>query len=243
MKIGIYGLGRFGMFWANTLSENVKDAQVVAYSKHSKGFKNTVSVEECLSSDLIFFCTSISSFEDVLKNNAHLIKKGATVLDTCSVKVNPALWMKKYLNVDEYTLIATHPMFGPDSAKDGIKNLPLVFSPLSKENEKTKAVEDMFNSMGLNVVKMSVREHDKQAAYSQGITHFVGRTLSTLGLDDTCIATNGYKTLMTIVEQTCNDSMQLFYDLQRFNPYAKEMRLSLQVALEKVLNQLAEQEE
>ena len=48
---------------------------------------------------------------------------------------------------------------------------------------------------------------------------------------------------MTIVDQTCNDPLQLFYDLQRFNPYAKEMRLSLQVAIEKILNRLAEEED
>ena len=241
MKIGIYGLGRFGLFWANTLKDNLPQDSVVAYSKNSKGFSSMVSLEECLSSDLIIFCTSISSFENVLAECAPFIKEDAIVMDTCSVKVNPAIWMKKYL--PNNTLIATHPMFGPDSAKNGIEGLPLVFSVLTENTDKTKEIEDRFISMGLNVVKMSVREHDKQAAYSQGVTHFVGRTLSNLGLEDTHIATNGYRTLMSIVEQTCNDNIQLFYDLQRYNPYAKEMRLSLQVALEKVLNQLAEQEE
>ena len=90
---------------------------------------------------------------------------------------------------------------------------------------------------------MSERKHDKEAAYSQGVTHFVGRVLNQMGMKPTEIATNGYKSLMTIVDQTCNDPVQLFYDLQRFNPYAKEMRLSLQVAIEKILNRLAEEED
>ena len=64
-----------------------------------------------------------------------------------------------------------------------------------------------------------------------------------MGMKPTPIATQGYRSLMTIVDQTCNDPITLFYDLQRYNPYAKEMRLSLQVAIEKVLNELAEQEE
>ena len=85
--------------------------------------------------------------------------------------------------------------------------------------------------------------HDKEAAYSQGVTHFVGRTLRQMDLHDTEIATSGYKALMTIVDQTCNDPLQLFYDLQHYNPYAREMRLSLQVATEKVLNKLRESEE
>ena len=97
--------------------------------------------------------------------------------------------------------------------------------------------------MDLDVLEMSAEEHDEEAAYSQGVTHFVGRTLSAMGMKPTPIATQGYRSLMTIVEQTCNDPVQLFYDLQRFNPYAKEMRLSLQVAVEKVLNALRREEE
>ena len=104
-------------------------------------------------------------------------------------------------------------------------------------------VKDYFTSIGLQVLEMTPRHHDREAAYSQGVTHFVGRTLHELGMCPTPIATQGYRSLMTIVEQTCNDPITLFYDLQRFNPYAKEMRLSLQVAIEKVLNTLAEQEE
>ena len=97
--------------------------------------------------------------------------------------------------------------------------------------------------MGLEVLEMSEREHDEEAAYSQGITHFVGRTLREMGMAPTPIATQGYRNLMAIVDQTCNDPLQLFYDLQRYNPYAKEMRLSLQVAIEKTLNRLAKEED
>ena len=111
--------------------------------------------------------------------------------------------------------------------------------------QKGLAYDEMkafFSSMGLDVLEMSAEEHDEEAAYSQGVTHFVGRTLDQMGMKPTPIATQGYRNLMTIVEQTCNDPLQLFYDLQRFNPYAKEMRLSLQVAIEKVLNALRREE-
>ena len=55
----------------------------------------------------------------------------------------------------------------------------------------------------------------------------VGRVLNELKLEKTELATVGYNNLMTIVEQTCNDSIQLFYDLQRYNPHAHLMRLRL----------------
>ncbi len=242
MKIGIYGLGRFGSFWAKCFAEHNLDVCGYSRSEHEE-IKNVkrVSEEEVLNSDYIFFCVSISSFSHVLDRVKDKIKKGSVVLDTCSVKTYPYEWMNEKLH--DVTIIPTHPMFGPDSGKNGVVNLPIVLCPKDKTDEKYLAIKKVFESWGLKISEMTVREHDKQAAYSQGVTHFVGRMLEKMEMKPTPIATQGYKSLMTIVEQTCNDPLQLFYDLQRFNPYAKEMRLSLQVATEKVLNALAEQEE
>ena len=247
MQIGVYGLGRFGSFWASMLARHpFKDARVVAYSRSSHNLPfgvNKVSEDEVLQSDILFFCVAISSFEDVLESVSGRIKKGCIVMDTCSVKTYPAAWMEKHLSGQGLSLIATHPMFGPDSAKNGIRGLPIVMCRLEECDDRIDLVKDYFTSIGLQVLEMTPRHHDREAAYSQGVTHFVGRTLHELGMCPTPIATQGYRSLMTIVEQTCNDPITLFYDLQRFNPYAKEMRLSLQVAIEKVLNTLAEQEE
>jgi len=101
---------------------------------------------------------------------------------------------------------------------------------------------DTFTKWGLGVISMSCDQHDREAAWSQGITHFVGRTLDELKLQDTKLATKGYKALLSIVEQTCNDPQQLFFDLQRYNPYARQMRMGLKGALDTVMQQLKEQE-
>ncbi len=243
MKIAIYGLGRFGSFWARLLSEH--GADVIAYSRHKHDVPEGVRVaseDEVLSAPYIFFCVTISAFEDVLKRVGARISKSSVVMDTCSVKTYPAKWMEEYIAKDVYK-IATHPMFGPDSGANGVEGLPIAMCPISPIDDRFEVVKDFFLSMGLEVLQMSPREHDQAAAYSQGVTHFVGRTLDLMNIKPTPIATQGYRSLMSIVEQTCNDPIQLFYDLQRYNPYAKEMRLSLQVALEKVLNRLAEEDD
>lgn len=245
MQIGVYGLGRFGSFWASTLAHHMKEDRVVAYSRRSHEVPQGVSLvseEELLNSDYIFYCVSISAFEKVLERTAPMVNPSSIVMDTCSVKTYPASWMLKYFP-KEQPLVATHPMFGPDSGRCGVEGLPMVLCNLSASEESYGRVKGMFSSWNLEILEMTPREHDKEAAYSQGVTHFVGRTLKQMGMQPTPIATQGYRSLMTIVEQTCNDPIQLFYDLQRFNPYAREMRLSLQVAIEKVLNALAEQED
>lgn len=243
MRIGVYGLGRFGLFWASALAKS--GAEVIAYSRSSHSVPDNVrlaSEDEVLNAPYLFFCVTISAFEDVLKRVGHRIGKNTVVMDTCSVKTYPAKWMSENIPDDIYK-IATHPMFGPDSGAHGLEGLPVVMCPITPIDERYSAIRDFFAEMGLKVLEMSAREHDEEAAYSQGVTHFVGRVLDQMKLKPTEIATQGYKSLMTIVEQTCNDPIQLFYDLQRYNPYAKEMRLSLQVAVEKVLNRLAKEED
>ena len=87
MKIGIYGLGRFGSFWAESLSGTGNEVIAYSRSKHTppKGVRMATE-EEVLNSDLLFFSVAISSFEDVLKTVGNKIGKNTIVLATCSVK-------------------------------------------------------------------------------------------------------------------------------------------------------------
>lgn len=85
---------------------------------------------------------------------------------------------------------------------------------------------------------MSAEEHDREAAFTQGITHFIGRVLKDMNLKPSPIATMGYRKLLEIVEQTCNDPWQLFLDLQQYNPYTKEMRNQLQTSFQRILSSL-----
>jgi hypothetical protein len=48
------------------------------------------------------------------------------------------------------------------------------------------------------------------------------------------MATLGYKKLLEIVEQTCNDPERLFIDLQRHNAYTGAMRRELDASYKRV---------
>jgi prephenate dehydrogenase len=89
--------------------------------------------------------------------------------------------------------------------------------------------------MGLSVSVMTPDEHDREAAFTQGVAHYIGRVLSDLGVRRSSIATVGYKKLLEIVEQTCNDPLQLFLDLQRYNPHTREMRARLEKSLQAIM--------
>ncbi|MDI9455474.1 MAG: prephenate dehydrogenase/arogenate dehydrogenase family protein [Spirochaetota bacterium] len=173
-RVGVYGLGRFGLFWATRLAE--KGFEVVGCSRRTVELPpnvRQVSVEEVLDSPTVFYCVSISAFEEVLANSLPYLKEGAVVMDTCSVKLYPARVMKRLLP-PTIQAIATHPMFGPDSGKDGLEGLPFVMDNVSAHEETWRWWVDEFTSWKMDVLMMSCDQHDREAAWSQGITHFIG---------------------------------------------------------------------
>jgi prephenate dehydrogenase len=72
-------------------------------------------------------------------------------------------------------------------------------------------------------VELTPDAHDRMAASTQGITHFIGRVLDESGVRSTQINTFGFNELLGVIEQTCNDSWDLFKDLQKYNPYTNKM--------------------
>lgn len=224
--VSVYGYGRFGRLWSDILA---KHFHVKVFSRRGLGPDEVspgmeiCNEREIFACDAIFFCVAISSFAEVLQRSTPYFQKETIYFDTCSVKVLPARWMQKYLPAGS-TIIATHPMFGPDSYPQSPGKLPMVMCNISAAADTFDEWVRYFTSQSMQVELMTPDEHDEMAAYSQGITHYAGRLLAELRLQPTAIDTLGYTRLLDIMGQTCNDSWQLFLDLQRYNPYTRRMR-------------------
>lgn len=238
MNVGVYGLGRFGTFWASLLAQHFP---VSAWSRTAPRAAPSgvrlVGLEELFEADIIWLCSAISAMDEVLDQIAPLVKPGQIIADTCSVKVVPSRQMLDRLPMHA-RLLATHPMFGPDSAKAGLDGLPVVLHNLRGADEPTAFWRQTFESWGMSVLIMTPDEHDMAAAYTQGVTHFVGRVLDDMGLQPHPIATRGYQRLLDLVQQTCNDPFQLFLDMQRFNPYTTAMRAALKASFDRISSRL-----
>jgi prephenate dehydrogenase len=232
MRIGVYGLGRFGSFFAGLLAGR---AEVRAWSRNpgrpAPPGVQRVGEEELLAQPAICLCVDIGAMPEVLARIAPRLSPGTLVMDTCSVKELPVRWMGELLppGVD---ILASHPMFGPDSGSGGVAGLPLILWPARLAEERYREWEAFFTSFGLSVHRLPPAEHDRQAAFTQGLTHYLGRVLAELHLQPSAIGSVGYRRLLGIVEQTCNDTWRLFLDLQRYNPHTPAMRQALDGALE-----------
>lgn len=238
MEVGIYGLGRFGSFFSSLLSRH---CSVKAFSRSPQrpapAGVERVGEEKLLSLPVVILCVAISAMEEVLERICTHLKPGALVMDTCSVKVLPVSWMQRLLP-DHVEILATHPMFGPDSAARSVRGLPMILWPVRLAPERFEQWKSFFCTLGLAVRTLKPEEHDREAAFTQGLTHYLGRVLADLQLRQSVIASVGYRKLLEIIEQTCNDSWQLFLDLQRYNPFTREMRRLLDQALEDVKTKL-----
>ena len=239
MKIGIYGLGRFGQFWAEFMASQ---GQVLGYNRSPKavsGSLELVDIPTLCTSDVVFLCSAISSIPQVCRELAPHLGPDTLICDTCSVKVFPANTMAELLP-GHTPILPLHPMFGPDSANPENHDLPLVLCPDPRNLSVSSGLfiqwKDRFENLGFRVIPMTPQEHDQEAARTQGITHFVGRMLAELGLSQSSIATLGYKKIFEVMEQTCNDPWQLFLDLQQYNPYTRTIRADMERSFRKLMN-------
>ena len=243
--VGVVGFGRFGSLWASMLhgdfAVSVYDVDSTALvDAQRRGFA-TPSLRETLASEALFYCVPISAFEATITEHLeHFRELGGTrtLIDLLSVKLHARNVFDRHLPAD-YRAMLTHPMFGPDSVtSDGVAGHTIVIDRYRMPVEAFQAWREYFESKGLVVVAMDADEHDRLAAGSQGVTHFVGRTLERFGFAPTPIDTLGTKRLQDVTAQVRNDTWQLFVDLQTLNPHTQAMRLRLSEAQDSVFDLL-----
>ena len=229
-KVSIIGFGRFGAMLHSLLS---KGFEVDVYDKNpiDNSEVNEVSFEEVLKNDTIFIAVPIRDFEDLVINISSKIQSGKTIIDVCSVKVFPKQVMIDNLPA-ETDIIATHPLFGPDSLKDS--GSVMTMEAVRDSSERYNFWKNYFESQNITIEEISAEEHDMMAARSQGLTHFVGRVIDDFGTNQTRIDTERYKALHKLVSQTCNDTWDLFEDIQNYNPYTEKMISELNGSFKKI---------
>ena len=237
-SVGIIGFGRFGKVLANILQRGFA---IKAYDPKPAGpFPGVqfLDLDTVLNEKVVFIAVPIRHFESVIADISKKLKKETTLIDVCSVKSYPVNIMLKILP-DHIGVIATHPMFGPDSYMSN-RNLKMMINNTRDLYNQYSFWKRFFSDQSIQIIEMTPDQHDRLAAKTQGVTHFLGRMLKEFGIKKTNIDTQGFRDLLDLVGQTCNDTWELYADLQLYNPYTEDMVEKLKASTNKLDNQLNE---
>jgi prephenate dehydrogenase len=221
--VGILGFGRFGSMIYRYLKGRCKlfvydpDPEKIAAVDESRPFSET------LKADLLILSVPISAIKGVCRKLAPYLKSHQVVVDTCSVKERPVRWMEDELPA-EVGILGTHPLFGPDSGKDGIAGLKIALCPVRIKRDHYERICDFLRTLELVLVETTPEEHDRQIALSQAIFHLIAQAMKQLEWGVKPISTPGPESFYRLVKTVQRDTNQLFHDMERENPYAAEYR-------------------
>lgn len=179
--------------------------------------------EEVASSDIVILSVPISEMPAVCRELLPYIREGQVFVDTCSVKTKPLAMMEE-LFPEGVQIMGTHPLFGPDSGKDGIAGFKIVVCPVRIEEQLYQEVIEFLQELDLVVVESTPEEHDRQIAQTQAIFHLIAQAMKELGWGVKVISTPGPDTFYRLVKTVQQDTSQLFQDMAKENPYAAEYR-------------------
>ncbi|KAL5568860.1 hypothetical protein UlMin_025435 [Ulmus minor] len=242
LKIGIVGFGSFAQFLAKTILKQGHVLRATSRTDYSElclnlgvsFFRNVEAFLEA-DNDVVLICTSILSLTEILKSMPfQCLKKPTLFVDVLSVKEHPKEVLLQVLP-EESDVLCTHPMFGPESGKNGWKDLTFVYERVRIRNQDIcSSFLQIFQREGCRMLEMSCEEHDKLAARSQFLTHTIGRVLSEMEIQSTPMNTKGFETLIQLKESTIKDSFDLFSGLFVQNKFAKQELENLELAFKKV---------
>ncbi len=243
MNIGVIGFGRLGALLTGYLSQDFhvhvyepRGAQAAAIQAAGA---TPVDFATAAAQDMVLPLVPISHFEQVVQDLLPHLKPDALVVDCCSVKLKPVEAMLRHFP-EGISILATHPMFGPDSAADTLFGAKLVVCPVRIASERYRPIKTYLQKHGMKLIETTPEVHDQEISRSLFLTHFIGRTLLELEASPLNIDTKGYRRLMKILLTVENDSWQLFEDMYHHNPFAEAARAEFSSALARVSERVQE---
>ena len=162
------------------------------------------------------------SLEKVLNGIKDKINPGTLVIDVCSLKMFSCTAMKRLLpkSID---IVGTHPLFGPQSCPVTIKGRNIALCNV--RGNRLKNVKTFCEKkLKLKTFIVTPQEHDRQMAYSQALTHYIGRISVMMKVRDVKLSTKTYDDFLDIANIIKNDDMVLFENIETMNPYASKVR-------------------
>lgn len=225
-SLGVIGFGAFGRLIARHAAPHADvfahdiapDVEEVAARLGAVA----TSLEHAASRDIVIVATPVPTFADILSSVAAHCRPGALVMDVGSVKIGPSVLMRQILP-DTVDIVATHPLFGPQSARDGLAGLKIALCPIRGDRHRGLSAF-LRRQLGLQVIITTPEDHDREAATVQGLTHLIARVLTNMEPLPTRMTTRSFDLLVEAISMVRHDAPEVFEAIERSNPFSGEVR-------------------
>lgn len=217
--LSVIGFGAFGRLAARHLRPHLP-LSVCDPAARSNDLP-MVDAARAARADIVVLAVPLSRMADALRAIAPHLRPGAVVIDVASVKVEPARLMLDLLP-PHVEIIASHPLFGPASAADGVAGHRIAWCPL--RGRRHRRIAAFLRGQGLEVIATTPDRHDRDMAVVQGLTHLIARSLSRMGPLPKHMATRSFALMTQAAAMVQDDSPELLATILRDNPYAGGVR-------------------
>jgi prephenate dehydrogenase len=220
--IGLIGFGGFARLVHRHLSRHF---EVAAYDPDpARRVDGVASAEVALaaSREIVVLAVPVDQIATAVAAIRDHLRPGAIVLDVCSIKAGPVAAMVAGLPPD-VEIIGTHPLFGPQSAKEGLAGLKIAVCPVRGKSARRIAAF-LRRTLGLGVLFITPDDHDREAAMVQGLTHLIARVLVQMEPLPRQITTPSFDHLMKAVDLVRHDPDSVFSAIVRDNPHVGPVR-------------------
>jgi prephenate dehydrogenase len=225
-RIGIIGFGAFGRLTARHLRSHFR---LCAYDTalrpgpcaemHDVMLTDLPSAASC---PIVILAVPVNRLAESVEAISPYLRSGSLVLDVGSVKMIPAEIMQRGLP-KHVEIVATHPLFGPQSARDGIKGLKIVICPI-RGDRGPRLAAFLRKALGLDVVITTPEAHDREAATVQGLTHLIAKVLVQMEPLPARMTTKSFDLLVQAIAMVRDDAPEVFQAIERSNPYSRQVR-------------------
>jgi prephenate dehydrogenase len=221
--LGLIGYGAFGRLTARHLSAWFDILAHDPAATQGDDAATLVSLEEAAAGPTVVLAVPVEVLEATLEAIRPHLRADALVIDVGSVKVKPARLMGERLP-DGVRIVGTHPLFGPQSAKDGVAGLRIAVCEVRGSKDARRVAAFCRRALKLKVFQVSPEDHDREAATVQGLTHLIARVLLAMEPLPTRMTTASFERLMQAVDMVRHDSPAVFRAIEGDNPFAAEVR-------------------
>ncbi|WP_347265504.1 prephenate dehydrogenase [Roseococcus pinisoli] len=220
--IGIIGFGAFGRLIATHLGPHFGlCAYDPAPSAPMPGVA-PVDLATAAACPIVILAMPVGAMEETVRAIGPHLRHGALVVDVGSVKMLPAEIMRRGLP-DHADIVATHPLFGPQSARDGIRGLKIAICPV-RGRRAPRLAAFLRKVLGLDVIMTTPEAHDREAAMVQGLTHLIAKVLVRMEPLPSRMTTRSFELIHQAVGMVRGDAPEVFRAIEMSNPHSAGVR-------------------